>query len=233
MPRTPHREMTPPGLEILYEDNHLLAINKPAGLPTMGVAAGKRSAVVLAKQYIKSQYDKPGNVYLGVVSRLDAGTSGVLVLARTSKAAARLSAQFRTRQVRKIYWAIVSGQVDPPQGQLVDWVRKDEAARRMIVCDQQAPDAKEARLEYRLLAKLSAGAHVEIELLTGRKHQIRLQMAARGMTLWGERKYGSGRPFGGTLALHARRIEFEHPVRRTPVELEADPPPGWIRLGVR
>ncbi len=118
-------------LEILYEDNHLLALNKPAGLPTMGVAADRESLLVRAKEYVKQAYQKPGNVYLGAMSRLDAPVSGVLLFARTSKAAARLTEQFRTRAVEKLYWALVAGSVEPPTDRLVDFVRADERHRRM------------------------------------------------------------------------------------------------------
>jgi 23S rRNA pseudouridine1911/1915/1917 synthase len=219
-------------LEVLYEDNHLLAVNKPADLPTMGVGAGRPSLVVLAKQYIKRRYRKPGNVYLGVVSRLDAGTSGVVLLARTSKAAARLTRQFRDRQVHKTYWAIVSGALDPPQGEMVDWVAKDEAHKRMAIVAAEAPGAKEARLRYKLLKTLPGGALVEIELLTGRKHQIRLQMAARGLAVWGETKYARGQPFAAGLALHARRLALEHPVGKAPLELLAPLPSSWQAWGL-
>lgn len=224
--------MAPDGLEILYEDNHLLAVNKPPGLPTMGVVAGEESLIALARQYIKRRYHKPGNVYLGVVSRLDAGTSGVVVLARTSKAAARLSEQFRTRAVQKTYWAIASGDVRPLQGELVDWLAKDEAAQRMSVVGAATRGAKEARLAYRVLGHVAAGTLLEIDLQTGRKHQIRVQLAARGFPLWGERKYGRGHPFGSNLGLHARRLEFEHPTLRSRMAIEAPPPPTWKRFGV-
>src|SRR5262249_30669630 len=137
-------------LQILYEDNHLLAFNKPHGLPTMGVALGRPSLVTLAKQYIKRRYRKPGNVYLGVMSRLDAASSGVVLLARTSKAAARLTEQFRGRKVEKTYWAVVSGTIDPPSGELTDWVVKDEVHERMAIAPARAPGAKEACLRYRL-----------------------------------------------------------------------------------
>jgi 23S rRNA pseudouridine1911/1915/1917 synthase len=225
--------MTPGGLEILYEDNHLLAVNKPPGLPTMGVQAQQTSLVTLAKQYIKRRYRKPGNVYLGVMSRLDAGTSGVVILARTSKAAARLTEQFRSRQVSKTYWAIVSGQVEEPQGELVDWVAKDEANQRMAIVDESQVGAKEARLRYQVLGKVSGGLLLEIELLTGRKHQIRLQLASRGLPLWGETKYARGKPFDGGIALHARRLVIEHPVSKVPLELTAPVGPAWPDMGAR
>src|SRR6185295_3641351 len=141
----------PPRLDILYEDNHLLAINKPAGLPTIGVAADRSSLVKLAKAYLKHRFRKPGNVYLGVMSRLDAPVSGVVLLARTSKAAARLTEQFRTHSVRKIYWAIVAGSPEAPTGELVDWIAKDERRQRMVVVKVGTVGAQEARLRYRVV----------------------------------------------------------------------------------
>src|SRR5262245_24190120 len=139
-------------LRVLYEDNHLLAVNKPAGLATMGLSPREASLFTLAKDYIKRKYHKPGNVYLGVVSRLDAAVTGVVLLARTSKAAARLSQRFRTRDVEKTYWAIVEGNVEPPEGELHDWLVKDEPRRRMRKCPQGTPGAREAHLSYRRLA---------------------------------------------------------------------------------
>ena len=225
--------MRPSNLEILYEDNHVLAVNKPAGLPTMGVKAGTPSVVTLAKQYIKGRYQKPGNVYLGIMSRLDAGSTGIVLLARTSKAAARLTEQFRTRSVQKTYWAILTGTIEPAEGELIDWVAKDEARQRMVIVKSNSSGAKEARLRYRRIRGLGRGSLVEIELQTGRKHQIRLQFAARGFPLWGEQKYGSGQPFADGVALHARSLVFRHPVRKESIELTAPLPPAWQSLGFR
>jgi 23S rRNA pseudouridine1911/1915/1917 synthase len=224
-------------LEILYEDNHLLAINKPPGLPTMGVAAGDPSVSVLARQYIKRRYQKPGNVYLGIVSRLDAGASGVLLLARTSKAAARLTEQFRSRKVRKTYWALVSGVPMPPEGEWCDWIVKDETRQRMTIVRPGSSAGKEARLSYRTLRPVGRGTLVEVDLQTGRKHQIRLQFAERELPLWGERKYGRGWPLAdgprrNALGLHARRLQLEHPVRKEPLDLLAPLPASWRHLGI-
>ena len=220
-------------LAILYEDNHLLAINKPAGLPTMGVSADRDSLLAQAKQYIKVRYQKPGNVYLGAMSRLDAPVSGVVLLARTSKAAARLTEQFKTRTVEKLYWAIVTGSVHPVAGRLVDFVRADERHRRMHRSAAGQPGALEARLAYRQLTALSAGTLVEVELETGRKHQIRLQLSSRGWPVLGDRKYGSGESFASGIALHSRRLTFTHPVRDERIELLAPLPAAWRKLGVR
>lgn len=212
---------------VLLEDNHLLAVNKPPGMATMGVATGITSLAKWAKQYIKRRYRKPGNVYLGIVSRLDAGTSGVVLFARTSKAAARLTEQFRTREVEKTYWAIVAGQMQPPQGELVDWVAKDEAHHRMAIVDQAFPGAKEARLRYRTLRAVRPGTWLEVELDTGRKHQIRVQLAARGYPVLGERKYARATPLDDAIALHARKLIFKHPIRGEPIEIVAPPPAIW------
>jgi 23S rRNA pseudouridine1911/1915/1917 synthase len=220
-------------LDIIYEDNHLLVVNKPAGLPTMGVASDVASLFTIAKQYIKRRYQKPGNVYLGIMSRLDAGSSGVVLLAKTSKAAARLTEQFRDRKVEKNYWALASGIVEPETGELVDWVAKDEAQQRMVISNPSHPLAKECRLRYRVLRAVGRGCLVEVELLTGRKHQIRVQFSARGYPLWGERKYGRGLPFAQGIALHARQLVVQHPVRPEQITLVAPLPAAWRQLGVR
>ena len=225
--------MVHPPFPVLFEDNHLLAVVKPAGLPTMGVEAGRPSVISLARQYLKEKCHKPGNVYLGVVSRLDASVTGVLVLARTSKAARSLVEQFRDRAVGKVYWALVARPPDPPAAEIVDWLRKDEPLRKMLVCAPHAPGAVEARLSYRLLRELADAAWLEVELQTGRKHQIRVQLAARRLPVLGDHQYGSGLAFAAGIALHARQLNFVHPVRQTPLELVAPVPRSWHRFGVR
>jgi 23S rRNA pseudouridine1911/1915/1917 synthase len=219
-------------LHVLYEDNHVLAVAKPAGLATMGAVAGETTLLTLAKAYLKEKYHKPGNVYLGVVSRLDAPVTGVVIFARTSKAAQRLTDQFRTRTVEKIYWAIVEGVVEPVAGECVAWVIKDEDAQRMRVVGPQFPGAKQARLHYRRLAIVRRDSLVEVELETGRKHQIRLQWADRGHPILGDAKYGSQRSFSSGIALHARRLVFMHPVKGESIELLAPTPASWRSLGV-
>lgn len=216
---------------VLYEDNHLLAVVKPAGIPTMGVGDERTSALALARAYIKQKYDKPGNVYLGIVSRLDAPVSGVLVLARTSKAAARLTEQFRSRTVEKTYWAIVEGRVEPPEGTLTDWLAHDERHRRMHVATAGAPGALQATLSYRQLSRLGKNSWLEVALETGRKHQIRLQLANLGHPVVGDRKYGSRTELPVGIALLARRLVIEHPVQHNPLEFVAPPPPTWRKLG--
>jgi len=217
-------------LDVLYEDNHLLVVNKPAGIATQGAAEGEDSLVVRAKEYIRQKYAKPGKVYLGVVSRLDAVVTGVVVLARTSKAAARLSEQFREAEVAKTYWAVVEGTPTQKQGHLVNLIAKDDQRRRMVVVDS---NGQEARLQFRLLQRLLGNKSLlEVNLETGRKHQIRLQLAYSGVPILGDVKYGASSPFPAGIALHARRLEIGHPTRGTPLYFVAPLPASWKSLGL-
>lgn len=224
--------MSTPPLEVLFEDNHLLVVVKPAGIATMGVPGEETSLLTLAKAYIKQRYQKPGNVYLGVVSRLDAPVTGVVLIARTSKAARRLSEQFRSREVAKTYWALVEGCPQPASGQWVDWLAHDERHRRVHIVGPGHPGAQEARLGYRRLRGWEGVSLLEVELETGRKHQIRVQAAEHGCPIVGDRKYGSRRPFAAGIALHARRLEVTHPVSGQRLEFEAPLPRSWRAFGV-
>jgi 23S rRNA pseudouridine1911/1915/1917 synthase len=219
--------MNPPPLEVLYEDNHLLAVNKPAGLPTMGTPGGRPTLLTVAKEYVKARYQKPGNVYLGVMSRLDAPVTGVVLLARTSKAAARLTEQFRSHTVQKTYWAVVEGVLEPAAGSLVDWLGHDDRHRRMHIVGRTMPDAREARLSYKRLKVIEGNSWLEVELETGRKHQIRLQLAHHGHPIIGDRKYGSRESFPIGIALHARRLVVSHPTTGARLEFEAPLPETW------
>lgn len=212
---------------ILYEDNHLLAVYKPAGLPTMGVAAGKDSLLVQAKEYVRKKYHKPGNVYLGTVSRLDAPVTGVVLFARTSKAAARLTSQFRDGTVEKSYVAIIAGRPTAAAGSLVDWLVKHERHRKVMVTDESAAGAKRSELNYQIIKRLGRETLLQIKLITGRKHQIRVQLASFGHPIRGDRKYGSTTQFAQGIALHSRRLIVEHPVKKDRVELVAPLPKCW------
>ncbi len=216
-----------PRLEVLYEDNHLIAITKPADLPTMGVGEGEVSAVTLVKDYLKQKYHKPGNVYLGVVSRLDRMVTGVLLFARTSKAAKRLNEQFRERTTEKSYRAIVSGQGSISPGKLTDWLRKDEKNHRMIASRHQGPGGQKAELRIESVQELAQGFLLEIKLLTGRKHQIRVQLASRRLPILGDRKYGSNAPFPAGIALHAAHLAITHPVSRQNLSFSSPLPKSW------
>lgn len=222
--------MENPPFPILYEDNHLLVVDKPAGLPTMGVADDRATVLSEAKAYIKSKYGKPGNVYLGIVSRLDAPVTGALVIARTSKAASRLTEQFQNRDVVKCYWALVQSPPVPKTGVWEDFVRKDERHRKMHVTHAQHPEAKLARLRYTTIDQVRAATLLEIHLETGRKHQIRLQLVHRGHPVFGDRKYGSEIVFPKGIGLHSRRVEFEHPVRKSPLSIECRLPESWAKF---
>jgi 23S rRNA pseudouridine1911/1915/1917 synthase len=204
----------------------------PAGLRQACRAGhhGRPRLVNLAKEYLKRRYVKAGNVYLGVVSRLDAPVTGVVLFARTSKAARRLTDQFRSQSVQKIYWALVEGRIEPAEGELVDWLAHYEPQRRMQVVASGAAGAKEARLSYRRLVVAGDRSLVELEPHTGRKHQIRLQLASRGHPVLGDRKYGSRTTFAAGIALHARRLVIVHPVRGEPVAIEAPLPAAWPRF---
>lgn len=219
------------GVSIIFEDNHLLVLDKPAGLATMGVVAERDSLVNRAKHDLRVRYHKPGNVYLGLVSRLDTGVSGVIVFAKTSKCAARLNEQFKSRDVEKTYWAIVSGS-PPPQGECVDRLWHDDRAERVIVVNDERPGSQIARLSFRRLKTVGRGSLLEIELHTGRKHQIRVQLSARGWPIWGDSKYDGREPFAPGLALHARRLAFDHPTTQARLEFFAPPPPSWHRVGI-
>lgn len=222
----------PPKLDVLFEDNHLLVVAKPAGIPTQGVVSSRESLLGLARQHIKEKYGKLGNVYLGVVSRLDAPVSGVLVFARTSKAARRLSEQFRARSVRKIYWAVVEGSPSP-SGECIDWIAHDDPHRRMRIARPGAAEAQEARLAYRRVRTFGGLSLLEVELHTGRKHQIRVQLAHRGWPIVGDVRYGSHRVLSTGIALHARRLTLAHPTKGDALTFVAPIPRVWSRLGVR
>ena len=217
--------------QILYEAGPCLVVNKPYGLLTQA-PPGIDSLEARIKAWLKEREHKPGNVYLGVMSRLDAPVTGVVLLARTSKAAARLTEQFRSRAVEKNYWAVVEGVLEPPEGALVDWLSHDERHRRMHIVGPTFPGAKEARLSYRQGGLVQGGSWLEVELETGRKHQIRLQLSHHGHAIIGDRKYGSREPFAVGIALHARRLVVTQPTTGVRLEFEAPLPAAWRRFGL-
>lgn len=217
--------MTSPAPHIVFEDNHLLVVNKPAGMLVQADETGDLDLLTWGKQYLKAKYAKPGDVYLGLVHRLDRPVSGVVALARTSKAAARLSAQFRTRAVRKVYWALVTGKPAAEAALRSNLVR--QAGKSSRVGDEDEGQA--ADLRYRRLGAARDAALLEIELGTGRHHQIRLQLAEAGLPILGDLRYGAAAKFGdGTsIALHARRLELDHPTKQERLIFEAPPPAAW------
>jgi 23S rRNA pseudouridine1911/1915/1917 synthase len=227
-------------VKVLYEDNHLLVVDKPAGMPTMGAEQNVLTVHAWAVDYLRRRYDKPGKVFVGIVSRLDSLTSGVLVLARTSKAASRLSIQFGgpgkhkkvSRPAEKLYLALVEGDLEKQSGLsrsgvLSDLVFKDDAAHRMRVAKGPRRDGKQASLEYCIAGKTESATLVAVRLVTGRKHQIRLQFSDRGHPILGDRKYGAKQTFPVGLALHSWRLLITHPTKSTPMQWTAALPDSW------
>jgi 23S rRNA pseudouridine1911/1915/1917 synthase len=215
-------------MDILYEDNHLIALVKPPGLATMGLPEGEETLLTQTKAYIKEKYAKPGEVYLGVVSRLDLPVSGVVLFARTSKAAARLNDQFRERSVKKTYAALVEGVITPPEAECVDRLCEDERHRK-VFRTQRRDEGKEAKLRYRKLRQVHSCSLIEIQLETGRKHQIRAQLALRGFPIRGDFKYGAKMSFPHGIALYAWKLIFLHPVTKESIELTAPLPAAFER----
>ena len=222
--------MTPP-FEVLYLDNHLLVVVKPSGMLAQGDATGDADLVTLAKAYLKKRFDKPGNVFVGLVHRLDRPTSGVVMLARTSKAASRLSDQFRRRVPTKRYLAVVEGGLGDGGRwtEREDGIDKGDGGSVRVV---PVGEGQRAALRYRTLAREGGQSLVEVELQTGRKHQIRAQLAALGVPIVGDFRYGTPTPFanGHGIALHAYRLVVEHPTKREPVTVIASPPSAWDGL---
>jgi 23S rRNA pseudouridine1911/1915/1917 synthase len=221
------RPTKPPPVDVLFEDNHCLAVAKPAGWPSTHYDGRQETVDRAVKQYLKDKYQKPGNVFLGVVQRLDKPVSGVLLFARTSKAAARLAKQFREGSIEKTYWAVVDGVPGPLAGSLEDWLKKDEDARRVRVVEPDQPGARQALLHYERRASHGGLTLLELRPQTGRTHQLRVQLAHHGHPIYGDPKYGSVHTFPDSIALHARALTFLHPIRYEPVTLTADPPRNW------
>lgn len=211
---------------VFYSDNHLLAVYKPAGLLVQGDETGEVCLLDLARQWVKQRHQKPGNVFLGLVHRLDRPVAGVMLFARTSKAAARLSEQIRSSSVRKVYLAVVEGKKPPSSARLVDHVQR--LGRQSRIVSRQTPSSREARLSYRLLDSAAGRSLLEIELETGRRHQIRLQLAHIGCPILGDCRYGASTPLSARqIALFARQLTIDHPIRHDPLTLCSPLPTGW------
>ncbi|MBR3342180.1 MAG: RluA family pseudouridine synthase [Clostridiales bacterium] len=214
------------GVKVLYEDNHIVVAIKPAGILSQSDGSSAPDMLTILKAYIKEEYSKPGEVYLGLVHRLDRPVAGVMVFARTSKAASRLSEQIRSRKVEKIYRCVVEGVLEG-SGRLENFIKKDEERNIVSVSDTEKPGYKASYLDYKVLAVKDSLSLVEVKLGTGRSHQIRAQMAHSGYPLIGDQKYGSADKRCKDIALEAYKLSFEHPVKREIITFEAPIPSGF------
>jgi 23S rRNA pseudouridine1911/1915/1917 synthase len=218
-------------IEVLYEDNHIIAVNKKPSDIVQGDKTGDTPLSEYVKEFLKKKYDKPGEVFLGTVHRLDRPVSGIVVFAKTGKALSRLNELFRLRQIKKTYWAVVKNK--PPQntGMLAHWLIKNEAKNLSKAFKEEREGALKSELEYKLLAASDNYFLLEINPLTGRHHQIRVQLSAMGCPIKGDLKYGFARSNkDASIHLHARSIEFLHPIKKEPVIITANPPasdPLW------
>lgn len=210
------------GVGIVYEDNHLLVAVKPPNLPAQADASGDEDLLSLLKAYVAERYGKPGAVYLGLVHRLDRPVGGLMVFARTSKAAARLSAQVREKALSREYVAAVRGEA-PARGELTDWLYKDARTNTVRVVPEGTAGARPANLRYALAGRADGLSLVRVRLFTGRSHQIRVQLAHAGMPIWGDARYGGGRP-GEQIALWGMRLGLLHPTQKRPLAFVAPPP---------
>jgi len=212
-------------MTVLYEDNHIIAVNKSTSEIVQGDKTGDQPLSETIKLYLKEKYNKPGEVFLGVTHRLDRPVSGVVLFAKTSKALTRLNEMFRNQEVKKTYWAIVKEKPEQPEGRLEHYLVRNEKQNKSVAYDKERSDAKKAALSYKLIAHSDTYYLLEVHLETGRHHQIRCQLAKMGCPIKGDLKYGFPRsnPNGG-ISLHARSIEFIHPVSKLQISLTAPVP---------
>lgn len=216
-------------MTVVYEDNHIIVVNKTSSEIVQGDKTGDIPLSETVKQYLKEKYQKPGNVFVGVTHRLDRPVSGLVVFAKTSKALSRLNEMFKNSEVKKTYWAIVKECPRELEGELVHYLVRNEKQNKSYAYDKEVPDSKKAILHYRLIARSQNYNLLEVDLKTGRHHQIRCQLAKMGCPIKGDLKYGFARSNpDGSICLHARRISFIHPVSKEQIDLEAPVPPGSL-----
>lgn len=212
-------------MKVVYEDNHIIIVNKCSGEIVQGDKTGDKPLSDTVKEYIKQKYNKPGNVFLGVVHRLDRPVSGLVVFAKTSKALSRLNDMFRTGDVHKTYWAVVKRRDIATEGTLTDWLTRNERQNKSYAHEREVPGAKKAVLKYKVRAVADNYMLIEVTLLTGRHHQIRCQLAHMGCPIKGDLKYGAPRSNpDGSISLLSRRVEFVHPVSKKNIVAYADVP---------
>ncbi|MDM8336858.1 RluA family pseudouridine synthase [Mediterranea massiliensis] len=214
-------------MTVVYEDNHIIIVNKTASEIVQGDKTGDTPLSETVKQYLKEKYNKPGNVFIGVTHRLDRPVSGLVVFARTSKALARLNDMFRKGEVKKTYWALVKNTPKEPEGELTHYLVRNEKQNKSYAYDTEKPGSKMAVLHYKTIAHSDNYCLLEVDLKTGRHHQIRCQLAKMGCPIKGDLKYGYPRSNpDGSICLHARRVHFIHPVSKEPIDVEAPVPAG-------
>ena len=210
---------------VIYEDNHLIIVNKAAGILVHGDSTGDKTLEEYVKEYIKNTYNKPGEVFLGTVHRLDRPVSGVVIFARTSKALTRMNELFKKRQIQKTYWAVTQRKPEKKSGRLTHWLRKDPIANKTEAFDQEVAGSQRADLDYRYLGTINKHHLIEVNPITGRPHQIRVQLASMGTPIKGDVKYGAPKGnYDGSIFLHARRVYFIHPVKKEPLLCKASLP---------
>ena len=219
-------------MTVVYEDNHIIIVNKTASEIVQGDKTGDTPLSEIVKQYIKEKYSKPGNVFLGVTHRLDRPVSGIVVFAKTSKALSRLNEMFRNSEVKKTYWAIVKNRPELDEGELVHYMVKNEKQNKSYAYDKEVKDSKKAVLHYKLIGHSQNYYLLEVDLKTGRHHQIRCQLAKMGCPIKGDLKYGFPRSNpDGSICLHSRRVRFIHPVSKSEIDVVAPLPAGNLWNG--
>ena len=219
-------------MTVVYEDNHIIVVNKTASEIVQADKTGDTPLSETVKQYLKEKYQKPGNVFLGVTHRLDRPVSGLVIFAKTSKALTRLNEMFRAGEVKKTYWAVVKNAPKESEGEFVHFLVRNEKQNKSYAYDKEVPNSKKAVLDYRLIGRSENYYLLEVDLKTGRHHQIRCQLAKMGCPIKGDLKYGSPRSNpDGSICLHARRVRFVHPVSKELIELKAPLPEGNLWKG--
>ena len=216
---------------ILYEDNHIIIVNKPPKIPVQGDRTGDTSLIDIGKEYVKKTYNKKGNIYLGLPHRIDRPVSGIVILSKTSKSLSRMTKLFRDREIKKTYWAIVKNKLTKQSGELTHYLKKNKRLNKSFVGKNNQKGFMESKLKYKLLQELNNYFLYEIELITGRHHQIRAQLSNLGSPIKGDIKYHSKRTNkDGSINLHSRKITFTHPIKKIPISITAPPPknPIWV-----
>lgn len=215
-------------IEVLFEDNHLIAVNKPAGELVQSDQTGDKTLADRVKDYIGRKYHKPGAVFLGTIHRIDRPVSGVVLFARTSKALERMNEQFRSRHIKKMYLAIIEGKPIERSGTLIHWLKKNEAQNRVTIFKKETDGAQRCELSFSMLKTREGFSLAEVYPVTGRPHQIRAQLSAIGCPIRGDLKYGASEGFDQSIALHARQLSFVHPVTKASVTIQAPIPKNLI-----